>query len=54
MTAYLAMCEYKNPLECEGEIEKSVPKITNWHQEACPATTNGGRKGQIFLSHPYK
>ena len=25
--------------ECEGGIEKSVPRITNWHYEACPVMT---------------
>ena len=37
----------------EGGIEKSIPMITDWHHEACPVMTNGGRKGQIFLSHPH-
>ena len=38
----------------EGRIEKSVPRITDWHHEACQVMTNGDREGQIFLSHWYK
>ena len=26
--------------ECEGGIEKSVPRITVWHHEACRVMTN--------------
>ena len=37
----------------EGEMEKSVPRITDWHHKACQVMTNGDREGQIFLSHPY-
>ena len=37
--------------EYEGRIEKSVPRITDWHHEACGVMTNGDHKGQIFLSH---
>ena len=39
--------------EYEGGIEKSVLRITDWHQEACRVMTNGDHKGQIFLSHPH-
>ena len=39
--------------ECEGWIEKSVPRITNWHHKACRVMTNGDPEGQIFLSHPH-
>ena len=39
--------------ECEGGIEKSVPRITIWHHEACQAFTNGETEGQIFLSHSH-
>ena len=38
--------------ECEGGIEKSVPRITVWHHEACRVMTNLDHEGQIFLSHP--
>ena len=38
--------------ECEGGIEKSVPRITDWHHEACQVMTNGDHEGRIFLSHP--
>ena len=39
--------------ECEGVIENSVPRITDWHHEACRVMTNGGHEGQKnFLSHP--
>ena len=27
--------------ECEGMIEKSVPRIAVWHHEACRVMTNG-------------
>ena len=39
-------------LECEGGIEKSVPRITEWHHEGCRVMTNGDHEGRIFLSHP--
>ena len=39
--------------ECEDGIEKSVPRITNWHHKACRVMTNGFLLGQIFLSHPH-
>ena len=38
--------------ECEGGIEKSVLRITDWHHEACRVMTNGDQEGPIFLSHP--
>ena len=39
--------------DCEGGIEKSFPRITDWHHEACRVKTVGGREGRIFLSHPH-
>ena len=39
--------------DCEGEIEKIVLRITDWHHEACRVMTNGDPDGQIFLSHPH-
>ena len=39
--------------ECDGGIEKSVPRITDWHHEACRVMPNGDREGRIFLSHTY-
>ena len=39
--------------ECEGRIEKSVPRIAVWHHEVCRVRTNGDPKGRIFLSYPY-
>ena len=39
--------------ECEGEIEKSDPRITDWHHEACRVMTNGYREERIFLPHPH-
>ena len=39
--------------ECEGGIEKSVPRITDWHHEACRVMTIDDHKGWIFLSHPH-
>ena len=38
--------------EYEGGIEKSVPRINDWHHKACRVMTIGDRKGPIFLSHP--
>ena len=38
--------------ECEGGIEKSVPRITVWHHEACQVMTNGDIEGRIFLFYP--
>ena len=34
--------------ECEGRIEKSVPRITVWNHEACQVMTNGDPEVQIF------
>ena len=34
--------------ECEDRIEKSVPRITVWHQEACRVMTKGDPDGRIF------
>ena len=34
--------------KCEGGIEKSVLKITNWHYEACRVMTNGDREDPIL------
>ena len=34
--------------ECEGAIEKSIPRITNWHHEACRVMTISDHEGQIF------
>ena len=39
--------------ECEGGIEKSVPRITDWHHEVCRMMTNGDSEGWIFLTHPH-
>ena len=36
--------------ECEGRIEKSVPRIAVWHHEASRMMTNGDSEGGIFLS----
>ena len=43
----------RNYYECEGRIEKSVPRIAVWHHEACRVMTNGDPEGRIFLSHPH-
>ena len=37
--------------KCEGRLEKSVLRITVWHNEACPAMPNGDYEGRIFLSY---
>ena len=39
--------------ECQGGIEKSVPRITKWHHEACRVMINCDHEGQIFLSHTH-
>ena len=39
--------------ECEVGIEKSVPRITVLHREACRVMTNGNCERRIFLSRPY-
>ena len=39
--------------ECEGRIEKSIPRIAVWHNEACRVMTNRDLEGQIFLSYPH-
>ena len=46
------LCNIRIHHECEGGIEKSVPRITDWHHEACRVMTIGDHKGQIFLFHP--
>ena len=38
---------------CEGGIGKFVPRITDWHHEACRVMTNDGLEGRNFLSHPH-
>ena len=37
--------------ECEGRIEKSAPRMTVWHHEACRVMTNSDPEGQIFLTY---
>ena len=37
--------------ECEGWIEKSVPRISDWHHEACRVMTSGDHEGRIFFYH---
>ena len=39
--------------ECEGRIEKSVPRFAFWYHEAWRVMTNGDPEGQIFLSYPH-
>ena len=34
--------------ECEGRIEKSVPRIAVWHHEACRVMTNGIPRDGFF------
>ena len=33
--------------ECEGGIEKSVPRITDWQNKPCQVMTNGDHEGRI-------
>ena len=35
--------------ECEGRIEKPIPRIAVWHPEACRGMTNGDLEGRIVL-----
>ena len=39
--------------ECEGRIEKSVPRIAVCHHEACRVMTNGDPEGRIFLFYSH-
>ena len=39
--------------ECEGAIEKSIPRITVWHHEASLVMPNRDREARIFLSDLY-
>ena len=34
--------------ECEGRIEKSVPRIIFWHHKACRVMTNGDLRDDFF------
>ena len=34
--------------ECEGQLEKSVPSITDWHHEACRVMTVIARDGFFY------
>ena len=47
------VCNIRIHHECEGGIEKSVPRITVRHHEACRVMTNDDHEGWIFLSHPH-
>ena len=53
LPAVMAIKDNKNHHEYESGIEKSVPRITDWHHEASRVMTNGGQEGRIFLSHPH-
>ena len=39
--------------ECKDGIEKSIPRITNWHHKACHVMITSDRQGRLFLSHPH-
>ena len=47
------MCGLQRRFQGEGGKEKSVPRITDWQQEACRVMPNGDRKGRLFLSNPH-
>ena len=47
-------CNIRIHHKFESGIEKSVPRITVWHHEACRVMTNGDPQGQIFMSHSHK
>ena len=51
--ALVKRCNLRIYQECEGRIEKSVPRITVWHHTACLVVTNNVPEGQIFLSYPH-
>ena len=40
--------------DLEGGIKKSVPRITDWHHEACRVWSNSDHKERGFLYHPHK
>ena len=48
----MVLRDYKNH-GCEGQIEKSVPRVTVCHHEACRVMSDSDRKGPIFLSVPH-
>ena len=39
--------------ECEGRIEKSIPRITVWHHEAWRVMPNGDPEEWIFQYYPH-
>ena len=40
--------------ECDGGIERSMPRITVWHHEACQVVIIGYPSGRFFfLSYPH-
>ena len=39
--------------ECEGGIEKCIPRSTHWHHKACRVMKIIDHEGRIFLSHPH-
>ena len=44
-------CDWQNIRiyhECEGRIEKYVPRITVWHHEACRLMTNCDPRDRFF------
>ena len=50
---YKKVCTIRIYHKCEGRIEKSVPRITVWHHEACRVMTNSDPEEQNFLSYPH-
>ena len=42
------MCNVRIHHECEGGIETSIPKITNWHHKAYRVMTNNDHEDWIF------
>ena len=53
MVSYIKCRRIYSSHDYEGGIEKSVPRITDWHLEACRVMTIGNCEGRIFLSHPH-
>ena len=40
-------------IRIHNDCDKSVPKFTNCHHEACRVDTIGDHEGRIILSHPH-
>ena len=50
---FYSFCRSRIHHECEGRVEKSVPRSAIWHHEACRVMTNGDPERWVFLSYPH-